>query len=206
MDVDGKHARAANAFAGREPTPSANGDFVISLAGQPSPRLIVADGGGAGARAITDGKLPAPSYAVWSPDRSRIAYATWDFGTRNIQVFVMNADGAGAQLLTAIAPTEGRVARPSWSPDGRTIAFQVRQESPTTARSHIHLVDVATKAVTKLAPHDGAYVDEAPSWFPDGTRIAFQSNRNGTMQIWSMTKAGTEAQQITTWHATPSNR
>ena len=203
MDADGKHARAASIFAGREPNPSSNGDFVISLAGEPSPRLFVAGGSGSGARAITDGKSPAPSYAVWSPDGSRIAYATFDFGSRNMQVFVMNADGGGAQMLTAIPQTDGRVARPAWSPDGRTIAFQVRQESPTSARSHIYLVDAATKAVTKLAPHDEAYVDEAPSWFPDGNRIAFQSNRSGAMQIWTMTRAGTEARQITTWRATP---
>ena len=201
MDVDGKIARPATTFAGREPNPSSSGDFVISLAGEPSPRLFLTDGGGAGARAITDGKSPPPTYAVWSPDRSRIAYATFNFTTRNMQVHVMNSDGSDPQVLTAIPPAEGRVARPAWSPDGRTIAFQVRVDSAYSARSHIYLVDVASKAVTKLASHDRAYVDEAPSWFPDGNRLAFQSDRTGTMQIWTMTREGTDARQVTTWRA-----
>src|SRR6185503_12325769 len=196
---DGKNARPAITFAGREPNPSANGDFVISLAGEPTPRLFLADAAGSGARAITDGKSPPPTYAVWSPDRSRIAYATFNFATRNMQVHVMGADGSDPQVLTSIPPAEGRIARPAWSPDGRTIAFQVRVDSAYSARSHIYLVDVATKAVTKVAPHDRAYVDEAPSWFPDGNRLAFQSDRTGTMQIWTMTRAGMDAHQVTTW-------
>ena len=201
MEVDGRNAQPAITFAGREPNPSASGDFVITLAGEPNPRLFLADNHGTGARAITDGKTPAPSYAVWSPDRSRIAYATFNFTTRNMQVHVMNADGSDPQVLTAIPPADGRVARPAWSPDGRTIAFQVRLDSAYSARSHIYLVDVATKTVTKLAPHDRAYVDEAPSWFPDGNRLAFQSDRTGAMQIWTMTRAGTDARQVTTWRA-----
>src|SRR6185503_8749324 len=110
---DGKNARPAITFAGREPNPSANGDFVISLAGEPNPRLFLADAAGSGARAITDGKSPPPTYAVWSPDRSRIAYATFNFATRNMQVHVMGANGSDPQVLTSIPPTEGRIARTS---------------------------------------------------------------------------------------------
>ena len=87
---------------------------------------------------------------------------------------------------------------PSWSPDGKRIAFQasVRGARDSSA-SHLWIVETQGGAVTKLAPHDEPYLDEAPYWFPDGQRLAFQSNRTGRMEVW-ITNADGSGQRIVT--------
>jgi TolB protein len=57
---------------------------------------------------------------AWSPDGSRIAFAS----NRNssYQIFVMQRDGSDVRL---VANTEGRATAPKWSPDGKTIYFTI---------------------------------------------------------------------------------
>ena len=62
----------------------------------------------------------------WSPDGRRIAFAsTRDDPDPNdnfiySKIYVMNADGSGQTRLTYTSPFD---YAPSWSPDGRRIAF-----------------------------------------------------------------------------------
>ena len=63
----------------------------------------------------------------------------------------------------------------SWSPDGKSIAFDHRAD-PNAASSHtadISVIDADGGAVRKLVAQDGP--DSRPVWSPDGTQIAFQS-------------------------------
>ena len=83
--------------------------------------LVSTDGSGAR-------RLPyIPLTAVWSPDGRQIAFVRGlpdrsQVGPvgRNHEIYVMNADGSGKRNLTRNA---ARDVRPSWSPDGRRIAF-----------------------------------------------------------------------------------
>ncbi|MFY9580726.1 MAG: hypothetical protein WAQ33_15540, partial [Gaiellaceae bacterium] len=78
--------------------------------------VMNADGSGQ-TRLTTD---PAnDSDPAWSPDGSKIAFASLRDG--NSEIYVMNADGTGAP--TRITDDPAADAFPAWSPNGQKIAF-----------------------------------------------------------------------------------
>lgn len=185
--------------AGRQPMISPDGKKLIYSSGQfPSMHLVESALDGSNVRTLT--KVPSASFnAVYSPDQSRIAFARAD-STRQLQVWVMNADGTGERQLTRFAAEDGSPQWPAWSPDGTRLAIQsgrYNRNAPAENTAHIWIVDVKTAAATRLNPHTTAYLDETPSWFPDGKRIAFQSDRSGRMEVWVMNADGTGAVQVT---------
>ena len=185
--------------SGRQPTISPDGKKVIYSSGQfPSLQIEEAALDGTGVRQIS--KTPSSQFnAVFSPDQKQIAFARSD-STRQLQVFVMNADGTGERQLTRFAADEGSPQWPAWSPDGSKLAIQsgkYNRNAPTENTAHIWVIDVKTAASTKLNAHATPYLDETPSWFPDGKRIAFQSDRSGRMEVWVMNADGTGAKQLT---------
>jgi hypothetical protein len=73
----------------------------------------------------------------WSPDGSRMAYATFSRGREQMQIWTRSPDGSAPSLLFESAPApfeEG--GNPVWSPDGAQIAF----ESTTTDGEAVWLV------------------------------------------------------------------
>ena len=185
--------------AGRQPMISPDGKKLIYSSGQfPSMHLVEAALDGSNVRTLT--KVPTAAFnAVYSPDQSLVAFARAD-STRQLQVWVMNADGSGERQLTRFAADEGSPQWPAWSPDGTRLAIQsgrYNRNAPAENTANIWIVDVKTGAATRLNPHTTPYLDETPSWFPDGKRIAFQSNRSGRMEIWVMNADGSGAVQVT---------
>ncbi len=61
----------------------------------------------------------------------------------------------------------GRLAAPTWSPDGTRLAFV----SDRTDHSYIVVHDLPTNSIRYLDP--GVDRDTSPTWSPDGTRLAF---------------------------------
>src|SRR5688572_11527773 len=185
--------------AGRSPIIAPDGKKLIYSSGQfPSMQLEEAALDGSSVRQLT--KAPSAQFnAVYSPDQSLIAFARAD-STRQLQVWVMNADGTGERQLTRFAADDGSPQWPSWSPDGARLAIQsgkYSRNAPAENTAHIWVVEVKSGAVTRLNPHTTPYLDETPSWFPDGKRIAFQSDRSGRMEVWVMNADGSGAKQVT---------
>jgi Tol biopolymer transport system component len=84
---------------------------------------FVADADGANATQLASDPGPQIFELAWSPVGKRIAYTQDNVppsGTS--QVFVMNDDGSGVRQLTH-DPDWEYCRHPSWSPDGRRIAF-----------------------------------------------------------------------------------
>lgn len=102
---------------------------------------------------------PAPS-----PDGRLIAFS------RQGEIWLMNADGSGQRLLARGG------SHPTWSPNGRTIAFDGGGpgECPPEAFRCGHLVAVWTVRVdgSALRRHDAA--SRNASWSPSGRRIAYE--------------------------------
>ena len=63
----------------------------------------------------TSGNVDTP---VWSPDGSRIAFASM---SSRSDLYVVNPNGSGEQRLTS---GPGNSISPRWSPDGKSIAFE----------------------------------------------------------------------------------
>jgi TolB protein len=199
VGIDGSAPQPFAAVAGNGYNLSPDGKWLTGSSGSfPTLQLSVVAVDGSGRRELTSGAGMAFN-GTWSPDGKRIAYARVDT-TRDMQMWVVNADGTGARQLGRFSATEGRPQWPSWSPDGKTIAVQSGVYNPTNRAlnsAHIWLIDVATGSATKLAAHDRPYLDETPSFFPDGRRIAFQSDRTGRMEVWVMNVDGSSARQLT---------
>ena len=63
-------------------------------------------------------------------------------------------------------PTISAINWPTWSPDGRRIAY--------SKSGHIHVVNLDGTGEKRLATTDG--FEDSPTWSPDGRQIAFRSN------------------------------
>ena len=83
------------------------------------------------------------SEASWSPDGRSIAFVSNTDGTHQLHVARV-ADGAVRRL---VAPAEGVVGRPSWSPDGTRLGYTF---GTTTRPADLHVVEVASGRTTQL--------------------------------------------------------
>ena len=203
IDPNGKNQRQLAAVPGRSPKLSPDGRRLVYTTGSwTETRLMVAAADGSDAKRIETGS-PIAWNSRWSPDSKRLAF-TGRSEPEGVGVFIVNADGTGSRRLTRLAPEDGKAQCPEWSPDSRRIAFFASAGDKESATSHIWIVDAATGAGSKLAPHDRPYLDETPVFFPDGKRLAFQSNRTGRMEIWVMNADGTGARQVTGREASES--
>jgi Tol biopolymer transport system component len=100
-----------------------------------------------------------------SPDGTQIAFDSDRDGER--AVYVANADGRDVRRISG----DGFAAVPSWSPDGRTIAF-VRAEPDRRKVWNLWTVDLSTGATRRLTAYPYGQL-WGGSWFPDGERIAY---------------------------------
>lgn len=104
-------------------------------------------------------------HARQSPDGALIAFDSDRDGERG--VYIADADGQNVRRISG----DGFAAIPSWSPDGKTIAF-VRAEADHPKVWNLWTADVASGRARRLT----SYKFGAPwggSWFPDGRRLAY---------------------------------
>lgn len=92
--------------------------------------------------------------------------------------------------------------QPTWSPDGRTIAF-VTDSGPLTSFDtlkygpmHLALMDAETHAV-RLVPVFDSAKSINPQWSPDGTSIYFVSDRGGFDDIYRIELATGQISKVT---------
>jgi TolB protein len=99
----------------------------------------------------------------------------------------MDAEGGNERPLLNLG---GHMDSPSWSPDGRFLAFAW----DGGGSFNIYVADVASGQTLRLTR---AGRNENPAWSPDSRHIAFQSNRTGRWEIWMMHVDGSEQRQLT---------
>ena len=110
----------------------------------------------------------------WGPGDRQIVFGGGVQGRGSTGLWIVNTDGSGLRRLRAgRGATEG--IHPSWSPDGRTIAFGWTGQSPHPwGRLAVVRPDGSGYKVL-VRPRKGAHDDELiyPAWSRDGKQLAF---------------------------------
>jgi dipeptidyl aminopeptidase/acylaminoacyl peptidase len=131
------------------------------------------------------------SFARFSPDGTQIAFIKIPDTSTPFTVgelWVMSADGSNAHKLADADAGHGYTA--NWSPDGKRIAFVVREnpgderadQSSDTLISNLYIVDVESSALTQITDIENGHT-ETPVWSPDGNTLAFNVVLNDRMEV-----------------------
>jgi TolB protein len=147
--------------------------------------------------------------AAWSPDGTRIAFASERGGS--FDVWVMDADGGGVAQLTS-DPAEDR--DPAWSPDGSRIAFTSDRDgdhdvyvmnADGSAPVNVSNTAVTTVGGQTVTAPDGSTVtmpvmrfghEHDPAWSTTG-RIAFATDRDHDLEVYAMNADGSGQVNVT---------
>lgn len=180
MSADGSGERQAtrngsvNALPGW--SPDGKSIFYVSYRSNRRPALYsVAQGGKKSGRVKGDLAPKDKVYrGVMSPNGKRLALVMPD-DESNMGIYLTDAHGRGLKRITH---TRGNSLSPTWSPDGKRIAFV----SDRTGSPQLYIMDSNGKNISRLT-FTGGY-NSAPSWSPDGRWIVYELRVEGQFDIW----------------------
>jgi Tol biopolymer transport system component len=164
-----------------QPAVSANGQQIVFRSER--------DGGGLFIKSLQSPGAPARKIAAtgydpaWSPDGSRIIYATEAIRTpdvrsqMNSQLWLIDVKSGQASRVESVE--DG--VQPAWSPDSRRLVYW----STVAGRRDLFAIEATTTiGATPVRITDDTFLDWSPVWSPDGRYIYFSSDRGGSMGLW----------------------
>lgn len=128
-------------------------------------------------------------YTSWA--KGRIAFGADITGTKDSDIYTANPDGSDLRQVTKGG---GRNATPSFSRDGKRIAFVSARDG---AKHQIYTVNADGSELTRVTKDDtiGYY---NPQWSPDGKRILYYTEKaDNKDQVWVMNSDGSNQTLLT---------
>jgi TolB protein len=114
-------------------------------------------------------------WPYWAPDGGGIVFVSDRTG--DPEVYTLRFGGVPVRLTHA----SGRDAHPSYSPDGKQIAFQSPREGQHT---NIYLMNTDGSRQERITSHTG--FAGVPVWSPDGKTLAYQWLPEGEGAKWRL--------------------
>ena len=127
--------------------------------------------------------------AAISPDGEHLAYSAARRGSSHL--VIADRDGGNERI---VAHTKGSDGRPTWSPDGETLAF-------TRRRGQHHAIETVRRDGTGVARLTTGPWDDGPAWSPDGTLIAFGHRERRETELRLMSADGSELRTLARFEA-----
>ncbi|HTV03066.1 MAG TPA: winged helix-turn-helix domain-containing protein [Luteitalea sp.] len=161
-----------------------------ALAPAVAPPIATRDGGPGPAAPPT----ASASHPVWAAGLALVALLSFFFAWRSQRAPVVTA---GAPLRTQITSSAALDAFPTWSPDGRAIAYA----SDRSGRFELFVRDLAAGGDRLALTSDGQH-NVQPAWSPDGQSLAYHSSGQGG--IWVIPRHGGTPRQISPFGSRPA--
>jgi Tol biopolymer transport system component len=155
--------------------------------------IVMLPGDGSSQRIIYSSEQIAVGALALSPDGRSVAF-TMSVNQSNAPLFTIDSDGRHLRQVT-IPPAGHGDASPTWSPDGKEIAFQSDRECCVDHSWSLYIVNVHNRHLRKVMPVGGN--DLEPDWSPDGEKLAFtRTFAYPDYAIYSVSVDGTQEQQV----------
>ncbi len=124
----------------------------------------------------------------WSPDGEWLLYAVVGGETPGIR----RRNPVGVDEITV---TTGPDTNPSWSPDGRSIAFNRVVGARGDTTTDLYVTDKDGDKITNLAPDE--FDETSYDWAPNSKHIVFVSESSGNAEIYVATPDGNDTERLT---------
>ena len=130
--------------------------------------------------AISCGDVALPA---WSPDGSEIAFVRFQLGASGLEAAVIEVQdvASGDRRVLFRAPPKTALNYPRWSPDGRSMVFEMTRypdtqiETGTATGSAIAVIDVTREGAKPVVLTDWSMYATYPDWRPGSDEILFST-------------------------------
>lgn len=186
MRADGTHTRRLSVSSAGDQAPSWSPDGRLIAFSRATKGLYVIAVDGRRVTRLTHAPNAKDEDPAWSPDGSRIVFVRHELGVGSA-LFLVRPNGRG---LCELTPFTESVGAPTWSPDGRKLAYSTGDG----LGFGIAVVNADGTGRRTLTPQG---LDFHPAWSPDGRQIVFA--REATLYV--MNEDGSHVRRLTALRA-----